>query len=115
MLKRFLALMLLLPGPVLAQDIARVSVRDWNFALVKTLTSAPDLAAFDALWSGKTVREPASPSGFIYKIIVERGGRSVRWLYDPAGFLQVLSVSRTPVYGISEPQAFNRLLAIDQQ
>jgi hypothetical protein len=115
MLKRFLALVLLLPGSVLAQDIARVSVRDGNFALVKTLTSAPDLAAFDALWSGKTVREPASRSEFIYKIVVERGGRSVSWLYDPAGFLQVLSAGRTPVYGISEPQAFNRLLAIDQQ
>jgi hypothetical protein len=115
MLKRIFALMLLLPAPALAQDIARVSVRDRNFELVKTLAAAPDLAAFEALWAGKTVREPASRSGFTYKIDVERGGRSVRWLYDPAGFLQVLSVSRTPVYGVSAPQAFNRLLAIDPQ
>jgi hypothetical protein len=115
MLKRFLALMLLLPGPALAQDISKVSVRDRNFELVKTLSSAGDLAAFDALWSAKTVREPASRSGFIYKIAVERGGRSVSWLYDPAGFVQVLSVSRTPVYEVPTPHAFNRLLAIDQQ
>jgi hypothetical protein len=112
-LKRFLALMLLLPGSVLAQDVSRVSVRNGSFELVKTLTSAPDLAAFDALWSDKTVREPASRSGLVYKIDVERGGHSVRWLYDPAGFLQVLSAGRTPVYEIAAPQAFNRLLAID--
>jgi hypothetical protein len=33
--------------------------------------------------------------------------RSIRWLYDPAGFLRVLSKSRTPVYGLSAPQAFD--------
>ena len=114
MLKRLLVLMLLLPVPALAQDIAKVSVRDQNFEVVKTLTSAPDLAAFNALWAAKTVREPASRSEFIYKIVVERGGRSVSWLYDPAGFVQVLSVGRTPVYGVSDPQAFNRLLTIDR-
>ena len=115
MLKRLLVLMLLLSGPALAQGVSKVSVRDQNSELVKTLTSARDLAAFEALWSAKTVREPASRSEFIYKIVVERGGRSVSWLYDPAGFVQVLSVSRTPVYEVSDPQAFNRLLAIEPQ
>jgi hypothetical protein len=115
MLKRLLALTLLQPVSAFAQDISKVSVLDQNFQLVKTLTSARDLAAFDELWSGKTVQESALGSGFLYKIDIHRGGRSVRWLYDPAGFLKVLSKSRTPVYGLSARQAFNRLLAIDSQ
>jgi hypothetical protein len=115
MLKRLLALMLLLPVSALAQDISKVTVRDQDFQLVKTLTSARDLAVFNELWSAKTVQESASGSRFLYKIDVERGGCSVRWLYDLAGFLQVLTVTRTPLYGLAAPQVFNKLLAIDKQ
>jgi hypothetical protein len=90
-----------------------VTVLDPDSQLVKTLTSARDLAAFHALWSTKTVRDSELVSRSLYKIImIQRGGRSTRWFYDPAGVLQGLSKSRTPVYGISDLEAFNRLLAI---
>jgi hypothetical protein len=115
MLRRFLALTLLLPASGFAQDISRVSVLDQDFQPVKTLTSASDLASFDELWSGKAVQESASGDGFLYKIDIQRGGRSARWLYDPAGFVRVLTKSRTPIYAIPARQAFNRLLAIDAQ
>jgi len=116
MLKRFLALLLLTPTSLYAQDISAVTVLDPDSQLVKTLTSARDLAAFNELWSAKMARESGRVSGSVYKIIVVRqGGRSARWFYDPAGFLQVLSKSRTPVYGVSDREAFNRLLAINSQ
>jgi hypothetical protein len=68
------------------------------------------------LWSAKTVRESERVSGSLYYIIViQRSGRSARWFYDPAGFLQVLSKGRTPVYAVSDREAFNKLLAINSQ
>jgi hypothetical protein len=48
-----------------------------------------------------------------YKIDIRREDRGGRWLYDPVGFVQVLSKRKTPVYRLPSPGAFNKLLGID--
>jgi hypothetical protein len=113
MLRRFFTLTRLLPSSVFARDISEVSVRDPNFQLVKTLTSADDLAAFNELWSSRTVQKSEIGVGPLYKINIQRGRRGDSWFYDPSGLLRLLTVHRTPVYGLAERDAFNRLLGID--
>ncbi len=114
MLKRLFALLtLLLPNSVFAQEISQVSVLDANFQPVKTLTSADDLAAFEQLWSSKKVQGSQLKTEFPYKLIIQqRGRRGGRWLYDPTGFVQILAMNRTPVYALSDREAFNQLLGI---
>lgn len=48
----------------------------------------------------------------LYKISIYRHGLSVRWLYDPAGFAQVLSKAKKPVYRLQSVADLNALLAI---
>ena len=116
MLKRLLALMPFAPASRHAREISEVRVLDPDFQPFKTITDAADLAAFNELWSAKTVRKTERLGGVFYTLIViRRSGRSDRWFYDPAGFLQVLSKARVPVYGVADRDAFNKLLAIDPQ
>ncbi len=113
MRRRAFALAMLLPWSASAQDISRVSVLDPDRRLVKTLESAGDLAAFGKLWKGRTAQEGRLTGASLYAIVVvQRGGRGERWFYDPIGFTQILSVLRSPVYRLSAPDAFNKLLGI---
>jgi hypothetical protein len=114
MWRRVFALAMLLPWSASAQDISHVSVFDPDRRLVKTLESASELAAFGELWRGRTAQEGQLTGASLYAIVViQRGSRrSYRWFYDPTGFTQVLSVLRVPVYRLSAPEAFNRLLGI---
>jgi len=74
--------------------------------------SAGDLAAFSALWAARAEEAGRSSVPADYKIDIQGGGRSVRWLYDSEGFVQALSVRQTPVYRLPSPAAFNALLGI---
>jgi hypothetical protein len=78
---------------------------------VRTITSARELELFDKLWSDRTA-ETESALRLFYKISIYRNGRSVRWLYDPAGLAQVLSKAKKPVYRLQWADDLNALLAI---
>ena len=90
-----------------------VAVLDAELRSIRTITSAPDLALFSKLWatrakvSANTAVQPA------YKIVIQQSDRrSERWLYDPAGIVQVLSIWKTPVYRLPSPEGFNEFLGI---
>jgi hypothetical protein len=78
---------------------------------VRTITSARELELFDKLWSERAAETESALRPF-YKISIYRHGRSVRWLYDPAGLAQVLSKAKKPVYRLQSVDALNALLAI---
>lgn len=107
------ALMVLWPIWTTAEDIAFVQVLDDQFRLVRKLTSTDDLAAFRDLWSGRVKYKGAAVMRPRYKIDVREDHKGARWLYDPDGFVQVLSKAETPVYQLPSPAAFNKLLGID--
>ena len=95
-----------------AGEIERVGVLDAQFRPVSTLTSAADLAAFSGLWAARVEESSRTSIAADYKIDIRSEGRSVRWLYDSEGFVQVLSVQQRPVYRLPSPAAFNALLGI---
>jgi hypothetical protein len=95
-----------------AADIERVGVLDAEFRPVSTLTSAADLAAFGSLWATRLEESGRAAVAADYKIDIQSEGHSVRWLYDSAGFVQVLSAKQTPVYRLPSPAALNALLGI---
>ena len=101
------------PLSATADNIMRVAVLDAESRSIRTITSAPDLALFSKLWatrakvSANTAVQPA------YKIVIQQSDRrSERWLYDPAGIVQVLSIWKTPVYRLPSPEGFNEFLGI---
>jgi hypothetical protein len=113
MMRRLLGLVLFWPLSAAAEDITKVTVLDAEFRLIRTITSAPDLAAFGELWVKRTMQGPDVAMRPAYKIDIHSAGRSYRWLYDPAGLAQTLSKKKSPVYRLSSPAAFNELLAIE--
>jgi hypothetical protein len=95
-----------------AGEMERVGVLDAEFRPVSTLTSAGELAAFNAPWAARVEESGRASVAADYKIDIQTGGRSVRWLYDSEGFVQVLSAGQRPVYRLPSPTAFNALLGI---
>jgi hypothetical protein len=94
-----------------AAGTTTVTVLDAGFREVRTITSARELELFDKLWSDRTMETESALRSF-YKISIYRNGRSVRWLYDPAGLAQVLSKAKKPVYRLQWADELNALLAI---
>ena len=114
--RKFIALLASFwPFSVLAADITRVAVFDAEFRPIRTIASGPELAAFNELWAARIKENPLSAMRPDYKIDVLSNGRSERWLYDPAGFVQVLSVKSGSTYRLPSPAAFNGLLGIGRQ
>jgi hypothetical protein len=116
LLKLFVACTFLSLSACAADDVAQVSVRDSDFRPVKTLVSEPDLARFRELWSKKIKLSSEVKANFNYKLdLVTQGSGGGRWLYDPAGLVQALSVKQTSMYKISSPEEFNKLLGIESK
>jgi len=88
-----------------------VVVLDSEFRELRTITAAHELALFDRLWSDRA-EETEGALRPLCKVSIYRNGRSVRWLYDPAGLAQVLSKAKTPVYRLQSVDDLNALLAI---
>ena len=88
-----------------------VVVLDSEFRELRTITAAHELALFDRLWSDRA-EETESALRPLYKVSIFRNGRSVRWLYDPAGLARVLSKAKKPVYRLRSVADLNALLAI---
>lgn len=99
------------PSLAVARRIARVTVRDADFRPVREISSELNLAAFTEHWAS---RRQSATAAFRpeFKIDIQYDRRSERWLYDPAGFIRVLSKSETPVYQLESPSTFNALLGI---
>lgn len=91
--------------------LSRVTVRDADFRPVREISSELNLAEFSKHWAGRRQSATATirPG---YKIDIQYDDRSERWLYDPAGFIRVLSKSTTPVYQLESPSTFNAVLGI---
>jgi hypothetical protein len=101
----------------LTARIARVSVRDDQFEVVKVLTPA-ERAEFQRYWDQKQeVKAALADVGgahFALDIKCEESGG--RWLYKTTGYVQFLSKKVTPVYKLRDPEAFNKLIgAVRQQ
>jgi hypothetical protein len=94
-----------------AAGTTTVTVRDAEFRELRTITSARELALFDKLWSARA-EDTESTLRPLYKISIFRNGRSMRWLYDPAGLAQVLSKAKKPMYRLRSVDDLNALLAI---
>jgi hypothetical protein len=114
----FINLLLSVVACANATEIVLVTVRDSEFRVIKTLTSATELAAFSELWSKKRQEASMEPfrnlDSYLYKIDIElTPKRGDRWLYDPAGVTQVLTKTIVPRYHIDSPERFNALLGIE--
>lgn len=97
-----------------AESAAKVIVLDADFRQIKIIASDPDLAAFNEHWATRR-RSAYLAMQAEYKIDIQYGKRSERWLYDPAGVARVLSKKKTPLYRLESPSAFNELLGITRQ
>lgn len=89
-----------------------VRILNAKFLTHANLTQERDTAAFDRHWTAKrSVAAPVNPR-WIYKLDVRRpGGASSRWLYDPSGYVVLLTKARTPVYQIDDVRSFNALIS----
>ena len=99
-------------GMTMAEDLMQVAVLDRDFRPIRNITAAADLAKFRVLWSARVKQSADVALQPDYKIDIRSEGRSERWLYDPAGYVRVLSVQKTPAYRLPSPAAFNMLLGI---
>lgn len=91
--------------------ITRVALLDNEFNAVKELTDAALLKEFERLWSARKEAEPG-PRTWSHKLDVKTDGRSERWQYDSAGYLDLLSEEESPSYRVPDAAALNALLGL---
>lgn len=64
-------------------------------------------------WEAKTPVDGGPARQWSYTLDVARDGAGDRWRYDPAGYVQVLTMARNAqVYRLPDPARFNRALGI---
>src|SRR5688572_27472554 len=93
-----LIVIVLIGGCASAVPVTRVSVRDAQFDLVKSLSPA-ELSEFQRQWENKQIVETllSDVGGEHFKVDIERNGNGDRWLYHSTGHVQLLSKKATPV------------------
>ena len=91
-----------------------ISVRNRDFKVISTISSPDALFAFSRIWDTRKKVHPSIQPGIQYKIDIQSGTDSGRWLYDPAGFVQKLDMARKPIYQIESNIEFNRILGINE-
>jgi hypothetical protein len=114
-------------GPAADADrIAKVTVRDEDFQVVRVLDSERELAAFRKLWAALVEADSRPwtppPDRPYYKLNIQLigfGGRTenASWFYFPGGCVKLLAVVRAiwiaPLYRMPSPGAFEELLRGD--
>jgi hypothetical protein len=105
-------------------DIAKVTIRDPRFQVVKEIDGGDDLAAFRRMWDDRIEADPglwkAAGQEFYghgaYKLDIRRADSGSRWLYHPTGLTKVLAIWRAiwvaPLYRVRSPEEFNKLTGI---
>ncbi|HTF99412.1 MAG TPA: hypothetical protein VK654_02350 [Nitrospirota bacterium] len=90
-----------------------ITILDDRFQVIHVLNGRKAVAAFNAYWSNK---QKVARSNLIlhlqYKIDMKDG---TRWLYDPAGYAQLVSQKSTPLYRIRSVNQFNKLIGISKR
>jgi hypothetical protein len=109
-----LALCILIAGtPALASRSTGITILDDKFQVVHVLNGRKSVAAFNAHWSNKQkVTAAKIVPHWLYKIDLKDG---TRWLYDPAGYTQIVSPKPQTLYRIRSVGRFNGLIGIHRQ
>jgi hypothetical protein len=108
-------LAILLATQSIAGEISRVTVRNQNFDIVKVINDKAVLQQFEMIWNTRAKLKSSVNPQWLYKIDIEDKGRGDRWLYDPSGYVQVLSKAKVPLYKIPAPNSFNQMIGAHNQ
>ena len=98
--------------------IEKVTVRNAEFEIVKTIESGEQLSAFETQWLQKTEIKNSPMfqlSKRHFKLDIVSAGKSTRWLYETNGSVRVLTKGPASDYSLSDPKAFNGLLGVHDQ
>jgi len=99
------------PGTASAARSTGITILDDKFQVVHVLNGRKAVASFNAHWTNKVKISSASVTPhWLYKIDLPD---TTRWLYDPAGYAQVLSKKKHPLYRIQSVGRFNKLIGIN--
>jgi hypothetical protein len=102
-------IVVLLPFAAQAEEITGITIRDKNFEVINDIRDEKMILRFQDHWNKKTKIDAEALRAPIYKIDINPGNR---WLYDLAGYVQVLSKAKVPIYQLHSPEEFNALLGI---
>jgi hypothetical protein len=95
--------------------VTGVTIRDADLAVVKELNEA-ELTEFNQQWRAKIEVETdlKEARGKHFKLDLAQDGSGGRWLYHTTGIIFLVAHNRQPVYRISDPGAFNKLIGADR-
>ena len=79
---------------------------------VSILKSPEELHQFFFYWATKRKVELAGDMKFEYSFDIRSGNEKGRWSYNPAGYVQMVSYTRKPIYQIENASEFNKTLGI---
>lgn len=109
------ACVLLSSTPTGPGELTGVTLRNQDFEVVKVISDQAALQAFERSWKAKTTSTPPATPRWTYKLDLAGKGARARWLYDPAGYVQVLTEAKSPIYAIPNPEAFRELVGAKAQ
>lgn len=97
--------------------ISHISVLNSNFTVIREIDDQSTLNDLNRIWSSRTQiaysADPLFPaSRFTYKLDIKTEKGSERWLYDPDGYVSVLSKTIVPVFQFTDPDTIKKILVL---
>ncbi len=83
-----------------AGELSCVTVRNQNFEIIKVINDEASLKLFTGIWKTREKLKTSVAPQWLFKIDIEGKGYGDRWLYDPRGYVHVLSKLKVPIYKI---------------
>lgn len=97
--------------------ITHVSVLNSNFTVIREIDDLSILDDLNKSWSSLTKIAFSDDllfpvSRFTYRLDIMRKNGSERWLYDPAGYIYVLSKTIVPVFQFTDPDKIKKIFIL---
>lgn len=89
-------------------EITQVKVWDKDFQVINTITNSSDISTLKNIWKDKATT--STRPTFTHKIDISTPEGSVRWLYNPEGFVTILDVWRSTVYRFNKSEELKEIL-----
>ena len=94
--------------------IHRVTVRERDFGVVRSINDETELERFAQIWATRRPSPLELPDDFDFVLDIEGGRSEGRWHYHSAGLARLLSAKRVATFEVADPDDLNALLVVSE-
>jgi hypothetical protein len=97
-------------GYSMDNEIVTIKVLDAKFKTINDISDSLEIKALNKFWHNKFIFTKNKEIDFKFKLDISFNSKKQRWLYDPLGFVRLLTKSRSVIYEINNPPNFAKVI-----